>query len=181
MVDGSGSGVYFILTGQVVVSRLSSGGRSLAVRTLKPGEVFFTGALLDGGPAPASLEAMGETQAFFIPRQTIMPLITHNPKAAQAAFEAVASLIRQAHSVIEGLAFKDNTSRLASLLLEISPGGAVPRRQFSLETLSGRIGTVPEIVCRLLRQFAAEGLIEVTRDRLIVVDRSRLKEIASKQ
>lgn len=173
-------GIYFIAKGSVSVSRLSLNGRNHYVRILESGEIFFNPGLFDGGPSPATLKAIENSNVLYIPRHALIPAITHNPKAVEVAFEALADVIRQAITVIDGLAFKDNCSRLANLLLETSDQDIIKRDHFSLQFISACINTVPEVVSRELKKLADEGLVKITRTHIIIKDRKRLEKIAQK-
>lgn len=171
-------GIYFVAEGQISVSRSSINGRNHYIRILDKGEIFFNPGLFDGGPSPATLMAVGDARVFYIPRLAVVPILIQNSRATEAAFEALAEVIRQAISVIDGLAFKDNASRLATLLLEVSDKDIVKRDQFSLQFLSCCINTVPEVVSRELHKLADEGLIEISRNYLKIINREGLKAIA---
>lgn len=173
-------GIYFISKGYVSVSRLSLSGRNHHVRILEPGDIFFNPGLFDGGPSPATLKAVAESRVIYIPRHALIPVITYNPKAAEAAFEALADVIRQAISVIDDLAFKGNCSRLASLLLDVSNNDVVKRDLYTLQFISGCINTVPEVVSRELHKLAAEDLIEITRNQIKINNRKGLECVAFK-
>jgi len=44
--------------------------------------------------------------------------------------------------------------------------------------MAARLGTVLDVVNRNLQKFVRDGLIEIQRDKITIVDRNRLEEIA---
>ena len=47
------------------------------------------------------------------------------------------------------------------------------------QQLADELGSVREIVSRLLKGFAEQGLVSLGREQLTIVDRSRLQQIAA--
>lgn len=172
-------GIYVVSRGSVSVSKSSLNGRYYHVRVLKLGELFINPGLFDGGPSPATLKAIEDTQIFYIPRTVILPIISENNKVSEGIYLIIAEIIRSAISVIDDLAFKDNYSRLASFLLNVSKKDVINRNQFSLQFISSCINTVPEVVSRGLKKMSDDGIIEITRLKLIINNREGLEDIAS--
>lgn len=172
-------GMYVVSQGSVSVSKSSLSGRYYFVKILKPSDIFINPGTFDGGPSPATLKAIENTQIFFIPREVIIPILAKNPKVIESILLIIAEIIRSAIGVIDGLAFKDNFSRLALFLLNVAKKDVINRKQFSLQFISSCINTVPEVVSRGLKKLADDRIIEITRTKLIILDRKRLEKIAS--
>ncbi len=172
-------GIYVVSSGSVSVTKSSHHGRYYHVRVLELGEVFINPGLFDGGPSPATLKAIGDTKVFYISREVILPTITKDSSMSEGMYLIIAEIIRSAISVIDDLAFKDNYRRLASFLINVSKNDIINRQQFTLQFISSCINTVPEVVSRELKKMADEGLIEITRTKIFIVDRQELEEVAS--
>jgi Mn-dependent DtxR family transcriptional regulator len=69
-------------------------------------------------------------------------------------------------------------SRLAKLLLlQLSDDQqtVIPRQRWATQAeIAARLGTVPDVVHRALRSLAEEGLIQVNRHQIIILDRAGL-------
>jgi CRP/FNR family transcriptional regulator len=72
-------------------------------------------------------------------------------------------------AIVDEIAFKRLDQRLARLLLERGP-----RLRTTHQALADELGSVREIVTRLLRQFADEGLVELARESIQILDGSGL-------
>jgi CRP/FNR family transcriptional regulator len=75
---------------------------------------------------------------------------------------------------ISGGAFTTVRQRVARHLLDLASQGmsgpAELRVLVSQRELADAVGTVREVVLRVLREFRAEGLIRTERDRIVIVD-----------
>jgi CRP-like cAMP-binding protein len=87
--------------------------------------------------------------------------------------------MRRAREVIYGLAFHQVAGRLAKLLLEQSSGkeGQSIQREMTLSEIAAMVASSQEVVCRVLYQFQADNLIELTRATFTVKDAAALDEI----
>jgi Mn-dependent DtxR family transcriptional regulator len=69
-------------------------------------------------------------------------------------------------------------SRLAKLLLlqlADEQQTVIPRQHWATQAeIAARLGTVPDVVNRALRSLAEEGLIQVSRHQIIILDRAGL-------
>ena len=83
-------------------------------------------------------------------------------------------------SLVTDLSLRPITGRLARLLLEEAPDNLLLRpRWYTQAELAARLGTVPDVVQRALRNLEKDGLIEVKRREIRIVDRDALEEIAA--
>ena len=70
--------------------------------------------------------------------------------------------------------------RLARLLLEQAEAAeqGLPPVALTQEEMASRLGTVREVVGRALRSLAADDIISMERQRIVIIDRQRLQEAA---
>mgnify|MGYP000856244364 FL=1 len=81
---------------------------------------------------------------------------------------------------MEDLSLRTVTARLARLLIENASDDVILRRRWATQAeMASRMGTVPDVLNRALRSLAAEGLIEVDRQKIRICDRPGLKARAS--
>jgi CRP/FNR family transcriptional regulator len=77
--------------------------------------------------------------------------------------------------LVEEVAFARLDQRLARLLLARNDS----LLNVTHQQLADELGSVREIVSRLLKGFAAQGLVSLGREHLTITDRPRLQEIAA--
>jgi CRP/FNR family transcriptional regulator len=79
-------------------------------------------------------------------------------------------------SLIEDLSLRTVEARLARHLLERASAGKLRRHRWATQAeMAARLGTVLEVLNRALQGLVAEGLIEVERHQIRIVDRGGLK------
>ena len=74
---------------------------------------------------------------------------------------------------------KKMDSRLAAFLVEESALAGSAHLTVTHERLARHLGSVREVITRLLRYFQAEGLVRLERGGMQLLDSARLREIAA--
>lgn len=170
--------VYFVVRGVVRVHRLSLEGREHVLAYLGPGEFFNLVPVLDGGPNPATVDALTEVTLYTISCERFRRIVREYHEVALPILERLAARVRHLGDMVEGLALHTVSTRLARFLLAQAEGMRHPKR-WTQEEIAAHIGTVREVVGRTLRAFANDGLIRRERGRIIVVDREGLEREAA--
>jgi CRP-like cAMP-binding protein len=81
---------------------------------------------------------------------------------------------------VENFSLESVETRLAKFLLSQAKDGIYLRKKWETQdTISAQIGTVPDVLSRILRHFEKAGLITVDRSRIILLDMHVLDEKAS--
>lgn len=116
-----------------------------------------------------------------IPQQPFREALNASPDSMRALLELVAE---ESDAALRRLALSASLAptRLAHLLLAISPPDAAGRRAVSLritrEHMAQFIGSTPETVTRTLTAWSAEGLVEKRARTLVLLDIARLESLA---
>jgi CRP/FNR family cyclic AMP-dependent transcriptional regulator len=172
------SGLWVVEKGRVRLLRLSTEGREQVVKLVAPGEFFNEVAVLDGGPNPVSAMAAMDSTLWVIERKTMLDLLDKYPALAAGVIENLASRARHLLTLVEDLSLRTVRARLAKLLLTQAEGGSEGPHRLTQQEMAAQVGTVREMVSRVLRGFEQEGLIRFERHRLIVLDREGLEKEA---
>jgi len=169
-------GAYLIARGRVRVSKVSPEGREQVLALLRPGEALNLVPLFDGGPNPASAQALTEVEVYTFTRAAFLRLVQEFPQIAQNLLADFAAKLRLLVGLVEDLSFRSVAGRLARFLLELEhePAG----RRWTQEEIAAQLGTVREVVGRVLRAWQDEGLVRLERGRVVVLERGRLAERA---
>jgi CRP-like cAMP-binding protein len=177
-------GLYFVIQGQVRLIRGSTEGREHVLRVLGPGATFNDIAVFDGGPNSDGAVAVGPTTVGFIPKATMTAFIDH-PQIAKAALKLLSSRQRTLGNVVEDLALRDVTTRVARLLLgcmgqheHIAEQAPDACAHISHQEIASMVGSVREVVQRVLKELERDGAIVVERIRIRVRDQSKLEQWA---
>ena len=90
-------------------------------------------------------------------------------------FHLFAERIGELMQLVEEVAFARLDQRLARLLLARNEDVL----NITHQQLADELGSVREIVSRLLKGFAEQGLVSLGREQLTITDRHRLQQIAA--
>ncbi|MBM4466824.1 MAG: Crp/Fnr family transcriptional regulator [Chloroflexi bacterium] len=170
--------VYFVVRGVVRVHRLSLEGREHVLAYLGPGEFFNLVPVLDGGPNPATVDALTEVTLYTISCERFHQIVRDHHEVALPILEHMAARVRRLSDMVEGLALHTVRTRLARFLLAQAED-LQSSHHWTQEEIATNIGTVREMVGRTLRAFAVGGLIRRERGRIVVVNREGLEREAA--
>ena len=171
------AGIYLVEEGVVKICRFALDGREHILTLINAGETFNDVAALDGGPNPACAVAFTDVVVWRVDRIDLKNIVTRYPRLAWALIENLAGRSRHLVRVVQDLASRSVRGRLARLLLEqaaISEEGGQPL-PLTQEEIASLLGTVREVIGRTLRSLAADGLIAVERQHIVIVDRAGLE------
>lgn len=168
-------GFPLVLSGEVKVSRHSGDGRSLELYRVVPGELCLVSSASLFRSMPMS--AQGITT-----KPTRLMLITppvFNQWLASDRFRSdvlglFAERMADLTSLIDAVAFHKLDQRLAAALL-----GRGQDLALTHQTLADELGTVREIITRLLRRFEREGWVALSREHIHISNSAALRALAS--
>ena len=170
-------GLYVVENGWLKAVKMSTSGREQVLNFLGPGEVFNAVAVFAGTPNQASVITLEESVVWWIDRKTMRRLLDTHPKLAQGIIRDLAGRLQHLVGLVEDLSLRSVESRLARMLVEGAAKTAVIRRKWATQTeMAARLGTVPDVLNRALRKLVEEGLIEVTRHQIRILDLDALRQ-----
>ena len=77
------------------------------------------------------------------------------------------------------LSLRTVEARFAKFLLEQVEGDAIERRRWTNQTeMASHLGTVPDVLSRVIRELTKAGLIEMDKHQIRILDRAGLAERA---
>jgi CRP/FNR family transcriptional regulator len=169
---------YVVHRGWVKAVKLSPEGREQILDFMGPGQPLNIAPTFAEQPSPATLIAQEACELWVIPQPTLLALLDRYPVMARLVIKALANRLLHTISLIEDLSLRSVTARLAKLLLiQLSGSGqpAITRHRWATQAeMAARLGTVPDVVNRALRSLAEEGLIQVNRQQIIILDQAGL-------
>lgn len=170
-------GLTFVISGRVKVFKVSPEGREQVLRILAAGRTFNDVPVFDGGPNPANVSALEPTSIGMIPLARVRTLISDHPTVAAASARVLASRLRAAIDLVEDLALRGVTARVAHLILQCSRGSPPLAEgsgnhcaSLTQKQLAAMTGSVREVVQRSLNVLEREGAIVLTRGSIRVIE-----------
>jgi CRP/FNR family transcriptional regulator len=170
------AGLYLVQDGWLKIVKLSSDGREQILRVVGPGEVCNEVGVFACRPNPATSIALDAASVWIIEPETILRLIDEVPELARAVTQGLAERVLHLLSLVEDLSLRTVEARLARVLLERATKGTLHRYHWATQTeMAARLGTVPDVLSRVLRRLVDEGLIQVSRHQIQILDHDGLK------
>lgn len=173
-------GLYVVEKGWARAVKTSPEGREQVIRFVGPGDAFNEVGVLTGNVNVVTVEALEPLNLLIIQREILLDLIDRYPSLAKSLVENLANRILYAMNMVVDLSLHPVESRLARFLLNQTEGEIISRKKWATQAvIASRIGTVPVVINRAFRAFVEEGLIELERDQIKILNRQALLNIAS--
>lgn len=165
-----------LLDGVIRVSKTGTNGRELQLYRVVPGEscILTSSCLL--GHVAYNARGVAETDivAVALPQPVFSRLLAEHEPFRDYVFSLFAERIAELMQLVEAVAFQRLDQRLATLLL--GKGKVVHTTH---QALADELGSVREIVSRLLKSFAEQGFVSLAREQVEIVDAAGLRRIAA--
>ena len=167
-------GFPFILSGAIRVAKVSAGGRELPLYRVTPGEtcIITSSCLLGNVPYNARGTAESETVLVVLPQGLFTELLDQAP-FRNFIFNLFAERMADLMRLVEEVAFLKLDQRLAALLL--GKGRVVHATH---QQLADELGSVREMISRLLKGFSEQGLVGLGREQIEIRDAAGLRRVA---
>jgi CRP/FNR family transcriptional regulator len=179
-------GFYVLLSGKVKLYKISPEGKEQILHVVSAPDAFAEAALFLEGSYPAFAEALSDSQLLFFPKRDFIHLIEKNPQLSINMIVSLSQFLKRFASLIEELALKEVSSRIAKYLidlsLKLSKEGRSPMEvelDLSKSQLASKLGTISETLSRTLAKMKGKGIIDVKKNRILILDRKLLEELAS--
>jgi CRP-like cAMP-binding protein len=175
--------LFLVQAGMINAIKESSEGRSLIVASMGAGEIFWGMAFFyDDAPNIVTLQAREKTRLLVWPRDTLLPILLANGKAAWELCRLMIRRMEHASEILHDLAFQPVAGRVARVLIDHHAGADEDRlaRDLTLDEMAARAGTTREVVCRTLYRLSDKGLIRITRTEFQLIDKTGLAQMAER-
>jgi CRP/FNR family transcriptional regulator len=168
-------GFPFVLAGSIRVVKLAANGRELPLYKVLPGEscIITSSCLLGHADYNARGVTESDTTLVLLPR-TLFDDLLRETRFRDFVFELFAARIAELMQLVEEIAFRKLDQRLANLLL-----GKGRQLHTTHQHLADELGSVREMVSRLLKGFADQGLVRLGREQIEILDPAGLRRIAA--
>ena len=170
-------GFPLLLAGSIKVVKQSASGRELMLYRVAPGGscIITSSCLL--GRSDYNARGIAETplRLRLVPAPAFAQLMLDHAPFRDFVFHLFAERIAELMQLVEEVAFTRLDRRLARLI--VAQDRAV--LNVTHQQVADELGSVREIVSRLLKGFAEQGLVALGREQLTVTDRAGLLKVAA--
>lgn len=175
--DEGCKGVMILLFGQIRAYIISDEGREVTLYRLHKGDVCVLSAscLLDSIAFDVLIEAIEKTEVILIPSQVLHKVMEKNPyvelylqKQANKRFSDVMWTMQQ-------ILFMGADKRVAIFLWDEMIKTKQTTLFYTHDEIARYIGSAREVVTRVLKYFAKEGIVNLSRCKIKIISKEKLK------
>lgn len=163
--------IPIVTKGSIKVLQSDDTYKEMVLYYLRPGETcimsFLAGLYHDTSKVKAVAEEKSEV--VFIPVEKIRELIREYPEWLNYIFQIYHKRFEELLEVVDAVAFKNMDERLLSFLKKRSEVIGSRTLTMTHEQLAQELGTAREVISRLLKKMEAEGLVELGRNKIILM------------
>jgi len=151
------------------------GGRELVLYRVHPGDVCFLTAvsLLSGNRYPGQLISETSMTGVWLPLEVFQHIVENSQPFRRFVFAFLAEQLTDLMNLIDEIISEQLDQRLALVLIRKGS-----RIQTTHQMLADEVGTVREVVSRILKQFETRGILVLGRRKIWIKNPQALHEIA---
>ncbi|MEZ5878518.1 MAG: Crp/Fnr family transcriptional regulator [Tepidamorphaceae bacterium] len=170
------NGVYLVRSGAIRVYYIGPEGREGTLYWIEPGEscILALNSLFTEIPYPAwaAAEENG-AEIITVSGPVFRALFAQEPAVQRFLFEQLSGRVFSLLQTLESAMRLPQEERLVLLLLALADGDGVVH--LSQDKLARHLGTIREVVSRLLRNLASQGMIALAPRKVTILDRDCLE------
>lgn len=167
--------LYVLDSGLLEVSVYSASGRKLSLNQMGPESVFGEIAIFDPGPRTARIEALEPCVLRAIGQKAILEEMASQPGLSRMFLRLAGQRMRWMNKQVQEQVFLTPAARMASKLIHLI--GDEDAVSMSQSDLADFVGVTREVVSKTLSLWKREGIVEVSRGRIAVLDREALTKL----
>jgi len=177
--SGECTGAIVVKTGGLRTYMLSEEGKEITLYRLYPGDVCMLSAscVLKSITFDVLVDAEEDSDCFIIGGNIFAEIADRNIYVQNFALDAAVGRFSDVMWVMQQILFMSFDRRLAIFLWdEMSKNGDSTIR-LTHEQIAKYVGSAREVVSRMLKYFASEGIVEHSRGGIKIIDRQKLKSL----
>ena len=167
--------LYMLKKGKVQIYTINQDGRRLIIDTLGPGTFFGEMSLTAQSMQESFAEAIEDSLICVLGRSDIEALIMYKPIVAIRLLDIVSQRLRLTRLRFEETVLQSATIRVCSTLLRLSQDSLIIR--ITHQELADTTGLFRETVTTILDELQLSGILELSRKKISIKDRSELQRI----
>lgn len=179
--DGSEcSGVVLVRTGSLRLFIMSDEGKEITLYRLHPGDLCMLSAscVLDAITFDVFLDAEEDSECCVIAGPAFAAVSERSPGMKIFALETAVGRFSDVMWVMQQILFLSMDKRLAIFLSDESARTGSDTITLTHGQIARYMGSAREVVSRMLKYFTNEGLVEVSRKGVKILDKKRLRALA---
>lgn len=173
------SGVIFVCSGSLRLYMMSDEGKEITLYRLHRGNLCMLSAscVLDAVTFDVFVDAEEDSQCCVVSGPAFAAVSQRNPDIRIFALETAVSRFSDVMWVMQQILFMSMDKRLAIFLSDESARTGSDTIALTHGQIARYMGSAREVVSRMLKYFAGEGIVEVSRGGVTILDKKRLRDL----
>lgn len=165
-------GLILVISGQLRVFTISENGREITMYRLFERDIclFSASCMMNSIQFDMSLMAEKDTEVLVIPSDVYKSIMEISPSLANYTNEVMASRFSDVMWLIDQVMWKSFDKRLADFLLNEANIEGTNTLHITHEAIGNHLGNPREVVTRMLKYFAGEGFVKLSRGVIEIID-----------
>lgn len=173
------TGVILVKSGSLRLYMLSEDGKEITLYRIFPGEMCMLSAscVLETVTFDVFVDSEENSDCVVIGGCIFEDLSRRMPEVKIFALETALSRFSDIMWVMQQILFMSMDKRLAIFLIDESSKRGSDVITLTHEQIAKYMGSAREVVSRMLKYFSSEGLVEVSRGGIKLLDKKRIREL----
>lgn len=172
-------GMLFVMQGEMRTYLLSEEGREVTLFRIYPNDlcVLSASCVISQISFDTQMSAQKDTEALMIPPNIVLLLKEKNLSVRCFLYELATKRFSDVMWAMQQILFKRLDQRLALFLMQESQRLGTDTIHMTHEQIAQQISSAREAVARMLKQFSEDGLVELKRGAIRLLNQKGLKAL----
>lgn len=172
-------GAVLVLAGVLRVYIVSDEGREVTLFRIHEGEscVLSASCLLDAIQFDVLIEAAEAVQSLVIPVSVLHPIMENNPYIGYYLYKQVTERFSDVMWMMQQILFMGADRRVAIFLWDELVRAGRPVLSMTHDEIARNIGSAREVVSKVMKYMAEEGIVSLRRGRVEILDKGKLQKL----
>ena len=176
------SGVILVRRGTLRLYMMSDDGKDITLYRLHEGDMCMLSAscVLSSITFDVFVDSEDDSECLIVAGHAFKAVAERNIPIKMFSLEMAVSRFSDVMWVMQQILFMSMDKRLAIFLLDESSRIGADTISLTHEQIAKYIGSAREVISRMLKYFSSEGLVEISRKDVKIIDKKALSKLALK-
>lgn len=176
------SGLIIIISGSLRTYMMNENGKQITLYRLFDKDIclFSASCIMKDITFDVYIDCEKNVTALLIPIDQYKNIVEESRTILDYTNRILTSRFSEIMWIFEQIAFHSLDKRLAYYLIEQSYNEDADFLNYTHEKIANDLGTAREVVSRMLKYFELENMVELKRNKIIIIDKNKLSEISEK-
>lgn len=174
---GECSGIVYVAKGQLRVYIVSEEGREVTLYRVHTGDlcVLSASCLMDAIVFDVLIEAVEETELVVLPSPVLNGIMEKNPLVELSLYRTATERFSDVMWTMQQILFMGADKRVAHFLWDEMAKTGETTIRLTHDEVARFIGSAREVVSKVLKYFAEEGAVALSRGKIEIIDKGKLR------